>query len=485
MTDSARSTSERDRGHGHGHGHGSGDGGPASRRVRRTLAFVLVPFAIASLVGVALLYPFGSPHRSGSDLGFGRNPVDGVIVAAAESSCSTAGSDDSPSEPAGKNSGCLRMRVRLQEGPAAGSTIEQVVPIGPDTPAFAVHDAVVLAYSGSDPTSPSSYRIVDFQRGGWLLALAALFAAAVLVLGRWRGLLSLAALLLSFTVLVGFVFPAILAGRDPLAVAVVGAGLIMFTVLYLTHGASAQTSTAVLGTLVSLSVIGVLSALFSALTDLTGLNENTSTLVNALGSDVDPRGLLLAGVVIGALGVLDDVTVTQTSVVWELRRTDPALTWRELYGAGLRIGRDHVASAVNTLVLAYAGTSLPLLLAYSLSGHSFTAIVTSQAVAQEVVRTLVGSIGLVAAVPATTAIAAAVARSDTDAGRPADPGATPSILEVVRRAAAEGATRRTVPIGRPPASRNGPVRSLIASQDVGRNRVSAQSRDELRDVVGS
>jgi uncharacterized membrane protein len=232
---------------------------------------------------------------------------------------------------------------------------------------------------------------------------------AVLLLGRWQGLAALGALILSFVVLILFVLPAIIAGQSPLPVAVVGAGLIMFIVLYLTHGLTARTSTAVLGTMVSLAMIGALGALFSAVSKLTGLDEQTANLVAVLGHGIDTRGLLLAGAIIGALGVLDDVTVTQTSAVWELRRANPSLSGRELYAAGLRIGRDHMSSVVNTLVMAYAGAALPLLLAFSVSGRSLGEIFTAQQVAQEVVRTLVGSIGLVAAVPVTTALAAIVA----------------------------------------------------------------------------
>ena len=204
-------------------------------------------------------------------------------------------------------------------------------------------------------------------------------------------------------------------------IAVAGAGATMFVALYLTHGMSARTSAAVLGTMVSLSLIGVLSAVFSAATDLTGLDEDTSSLIGLLGVPIDARGLLLAGIVIGALGVLDDVTVTQTSAVWELRAANPNLTWRQLYSAALRIGRDHVSSAVSTLVLAYAGAALPMLLAYTLSGRSFGEIVSSQTVAQEVVRTLVGSIGLVAAIPVTTALAALVVTRQRGDAEPSEP----------------------------------------------------------------
>jgi uncharacterized membrane protein len=245
-----------------------------------------------------------------------------------------------------------------------------------------------------------------------MLWLAVLFAVAVVLLGRWKGLASLAALGFSIGVLLVYVLPAILAGSNPVVVGVLGAGVIMFGTLYLSHGVSARTSTAVVGTLLSLGLIGLLGSAFSAATRLTGLGADTANLIAVLGTGIDARGLLLAGVVIGALGVLDDVTVTQTSAVWELRRANPGLSSRQLYTAALRIGRDHISSAVNTLALAYAGAALPLLLAFSVSGQSFGTLITAQDVAQEVVRTLVGSIGLVAAVPITTLIAAVVARRD-------------------------------------------------------------------------
>ena len=275
--------------------------------------------------------------------------------------------------------------------------------------------------------------------------LAALFAAAVLVLGRWRGLAALAALAVGFAVLLVFVLPSILDGHNPLAVAVVGAGVIMFAVLYLTHGLSARTSTAVLGTLVSLALIGALGAGFTAAARLTGL-----------GVGIDTRGLLLAGMVIGALGVLDDVTVTQTSAVWELRRANPTLGARALYGAAMRIGRDHVSSAVNTLVLAYAGASLPLMLLFSVSGRGLGEVATSQDVATEIVRTLVGSIGLVASVPVTTAVAALVASREQPAGHE-EPGRAASPRRRARRRAAPPAAR-TPPPAPPAAPGTGPAR---------------------------
>ena len=383
-----------------GHGHGHTPATPAGRRVRVFIAALLVPCALATLVGVVLLWPTGElPPTTAAT----QQPVRAEVVATRATACS---------EGDEVGDGCAGVVVRMADGPRAGRDLVQIVPVEPGSPRFAVGDRVVLGWSGGDPEDPGSYQIVDFQRGSPLLWLAVAFAVAVLLLGRWRGLAALIALGLSFLVLLVFVLPAILAGHDPLAVAVVGACLIMFAVLYLTHGLSARTSTAVLGTLLSLALIGVLGAVFAAAAELTGLDDQTSNLIATLGTGVDARGLLLAGVIIGALGVLDDVTVTQTSAVWELHRAGPGMGPGALFAAAMRIGRDHVASAVNTLVLAYAGAALPLLLLFTVSGRGLGEVLTAQDVATEVVRTLVGSIGLVASVPITTALAALVASRD-------------------------------------------------------------------------
>ena len=388
-----------------GHGHGHGPIEPASGRVRLLLALILVPFALATLVGVALSWPGDEPPAA-ADVGFGQRPVRGEVTATSATSCNVDGVGT------GQEPECIALTILLRDGAAPGRTIEQVLPDEPSTPNFTTGDRVVLAFTGGDPVDPSSYQVRDFQRGAPMLWLAVLFAVAVVLLGRWKGLASLAALGFSFGVLLVYVLPAILSGSDPVVVGVLGAGVIMFGTLYLSHGVSARTSTAVVGTLLSLGLIGLLGSAFSAATRLTGLGADTANLIAVLGTGIDARGLLLAGVVIGALGVLDDVTVTQTSAVWELRRANPGLSSRQLYTAALRIGRDHISSAVNTLALAYAGAALPVLLAFSVSGQSFGTLITAQDVAQEVVRTLVGSIGLVAAVPITTLIAAVVARRD-------------------------------------------------------------------------
>ncbi|WP_051581736.1 YibE/F family protein [Pseudonocardia acaciae] len=376
---------------------------PAGRRVRVLLAALLVPCAIASVAGVLLLFPFhGAPSAPGLKTQFVHAQVKVVAAADCAQSATPAAQDAK---------GCLALSLIMNDGPRAGKGIVSLVPAGPGSPRYAVGDRVVLSYAGGDPADPSSYTVSDFERSTSLWVLAVLFAAAVILLGRWRGLAALVALGVSFVVLLAFVLPAILDGRNPLAVAVVGSCLIMFAVLYLSHGVSARTSTAVLGTLVSLGLIGVLGAVFTSATRLTGLDDDALQLIAALGprAAIDPRGLLLAGFLIGALGVLDDVTVTQTSAVWELRAANPRLGAGALFAAAMRIGRDHVSSAVNTLVLAYAGAALPLMLAFTLVDRGIGETIGTQTVATEVVRTLVGSIGLVASVPITTGVAALVA----------------------------------------------------------------------------
>jgi uncharacterized membrane protein len=204
-----------------------------------------------------------------------------------------------------------------------------------------------------------------------MLLLVALFVAAVVAFGRWRGLFVIAGVGVSMVVLVGFVLPALLNGEAPIWVALVGTSAVALPALYLAHGLSERTSVAVLGTVASLLLTCLLGGVFVELTHLTGLASEEVGFLQAFGGQLDFAGLLLAGIVIGALGVLDDVTVTQVAAVWELHVAKPGATARQLYDAGVRIGRDHIASTVNTLVLADAdaGASLPLLLLFKTAGR--------------------------------------------------------------------------------------------------------------------
>jgi len=252
--------------------------------------------------------------------------------------------------------------------------------------------------------------------------LVILFAAAVLVLGRLRGLGALAGLVASIAVLTVFLLPSINEGRSPLAVSLVAASLVAFIALYLAHGVNLATSVALVGTLISLAVTGALALGFVAACNITGLADETVLALQASVGEFDVRALLLAGIIIGSLGVLDDVTVTQVAAVSELHGAHPHRPPRPLYRAALRIGRDHISSTVNTLVLAYAGASLPLLLLFTQAGRSISSLATSEIVAIEIIRALVGSIGLVLSVPLTTGLAvAALPRPAAEATGPPGP----------------------------------------------------------------
>lgn len=274
-------------------------------------------------------------------------------------------------------------------------------------------DLEVLAVSPVDPAL--QYQFADFQRRGTLLWLAILFAVVVVGFGGWRGAASLIGLAASVVVLLMFVLPAILDGRSPVLVAVVGASAIAFLALYTAHGFNRMTTVAVIGMLAALGLTAALSAVVVVASRFTGFAGEESSLLSLFGT-VDVRGLVLAGIVLGAAGALDDVTVTQASAVWELRAANASLGSGELFRRGLRIGRDHIASTVNTLLLAYAGAALPLLVLFVLSQESLGSVANSEVVAIELVRTLVGSIGLVAAVPFTTWLAALVAAPTSGGG---------------------------------------------------------------------
>lgn len=394
------------------------------RVARWTVALLVLGLCVATVVGLLLLRPTGAAKAlRGPDAG---TAVAGTVVAIRPSACGNAVASGDESGTAAPSGGgpqrCSFVQIRLDDGPESGRQVSQL--IGTEVvPNLSVGSAVVLARAnGTGIPFAERYQLVDAARGRPLLLLAVLFALAVVLLGRGRGALALLGLALSLLVVVSFLVPALLSGRPPLLTALVGASAVMLLVLLLAHGANLRTGVAILGTSASLLLIVGLSTLFVRLASLSGLSSEDAFYIRSLFGQIDLRGLLLAGIVIGALGILDDVTVTQVSTVWELRAANASLSRRELYTAALRVGRDHIASTVNTLLLAYVGASLPLVVIFSTSGQSATTTLTSSVVAEEVVRTLSGSIGLVAAVPLTTVLAAllcpaAVARAQEPADR--------------------------------------------------------------------
>jgi uncharacterized membrane protein len=233
---------------------------------------------------------------------------------------------------------------------------------------------------------------------------------------RLRGLASLVGLAFAFFVMLQFLLPGLLGDSSPTLVSLVGSAAIMFVVLYLAHGFSARTTTALVGTLFGLTLVAVLGSVAVSAANLTGLTTEETVRLQLYDPTLDFSGLVLAGIVVAGLGVLNDVTITQASAIWQLHEVSPEITWRELYTRGMAVGRDHIASTVYTIVFAYAGAALPALLIFELSPQPLWTTITS-ALAEEVIRTLVGAIALVLAVPVTTAAGAFFAKAaDTAAG---------------------------------------------------------------------
>jgi uncharacterized membrane protein len=264
----------------------------------------------------------------------------------------------------------------------------------------------VLVTIGSRPDGVLTVYFVDFVRSDSLLWLVAIFVVVILAISRWKGLRSLLSMAFSFVVIIGYIIPHILAGEDPLRVSIIGSVIILGVTLYLTYGWNLKTHAAVLSMFLVLLITGTLATLSVSFTRLTGSgDENALFLLQMLNAQLNLRGLLLGGMIIGALGVLDDLVSTQASAVFELHHANESLGFRGLFRAVMRIGQDHVAATVNTLVLAYAGAALPMLLMFSLGRGTYGLLVNFEFIAEEIVRAMVGSLGLITAVPITTAIA--------------------------------------------------------------------------------
>jgi len=376
---------------------------------RRSVLAVLAGLALATLLGLVVLWPRGG----GPEL-----PA-GPQAGAREAEVVSASTRDCPPElPV-----CRRVQIEVLEGPQRGRPGAITLPADDTTPELSAGDHIrvlptrdpsVRLPPGTPPpqgaTAADTHIFVEFERRLPLLSLAVLFAALAVLFGRRRGALSLIGLAASLVVVTQFVVPAILDGKPPLLVALVGALAVMLTTTAITHGVGPKSSAAMLGSAATLLLTALLAVVFVDLAHITGFFSGEATLLSYRTSgELSPSGLVLAGIVIAALGVLDDVTVSQASTVMALRRADPSQSFRRLYDGAIGVGRDHLGATVNTLVLAYVGASLPVLLIFETQQTSFAGAVNREPVAEPIVATLVGSIGLIAAVPLTTALAALLA----------------------------------------------------------------------------
>jgi uncharacterized membrane protein len=394
---------------GAGHQHG-GERTRLTGPLAVALPAIVGALVVATAVGLWAYWPGEQDDTLLSgDTVYSVELVDGTVRAVEEGPC--------PGTLASVGEVCDLVEIEVTSGPTAAAddedptiaTLQQVPTAGSGS--AAVGDKVVLGYS-AQAEEGFQYYFADYQRRSPLFWLAVLFAVAVILLGRWQGARALVALGISLAVIVGFVLPAILDGSPPVTVALLGASVVALVALYFTHGLNHGTTVAFLGTMASLALTGALAALFIELTHLTGLATEEAAYLQTFSAEIDLKGLLLAGIVIGTLGVLDDVTVTQVAAVEELHRAHPDAPGGEVWRGAMRIGRDHIGSTVNTLVLAYAGASLPLLLLFTQTDQSLVDVMNGEIIAVEIVRTLVGGIGLVASVPITTGLAVWVVRHE-------------------------------------------------------------------------
>lgn len=369
-------------------------------KTRSTLFIVIcLALGLGLLVVWALPYFFIPPRMDGVNATLGSQVERAQVIEILK---------EEPIEINGQTQTAQVVRVELLSGEYAGIPMEmeygryRAMPEGNN---LQPGDQVFVTL-GRRPDGALDVFFVDFVRERALLVLLGIFVAAILFMARWKGLRSLLALGFSLWVIIGYIIPHILAGEDPVQVSLVGAGLLLGVTLYLTYGWNLKTHASVLSMILVLLITGLLATMFLGIARLNGFGSEEALFLEQMSQvRINLRGLLLGGIIIGALGVLDDLVTTQAAVVFELHHTDPTLRWRNLFHKAMRVGQDHVSATVNTLVLAYAGSSLPMLLLFSLGNGNYDFLLNYELVSEEIVRTLVGSLGLMTAVPLTTLLA--------------------------------------------------------------------------------
>jgi uncharacterized membrane protein len=377
---------------------------PANRTLTSILAGIVALIAVAAALGMVLLWPSDVPHGPNPYSGPNVSRVEGTVMAVKPFDCNSSGigEDNTPMV----EGSCAHVTAQLTSGQSAKFTLDPTRYVG-----GGMHTGDDVKLIRIQPKGQSaSYEFYDFQRGAPLLLLAAAFAVVVATVGRLRGVFALVGVGVTLFALAKFVLPALLAGEPAIPVAVVGSTAIMLAVLYLAHGISVRTTSALFGTLFGIAFTAVAGLAATGWTNLTGVGDENDHLLVATAPHLSLSGVVAASMVIAGLGVLNDVTVTQASAVWEMRALKPAAHGWEIFASAMRIGRDHIASSVYTLVFAYAGSAMTIMLLVTAYQRGWAEIATSEQIAQEVARTLVGAIGLVLAVPVTTVIAVVLSR---------------------------------------------------------------------------
>ncbi len=387
--------------HSHAHPHDELDSGPPRPALATTLAAIVVALTVATIGAMIALWPHDVPAAQNPYGQKGVTTVDATVTKVSPFDCKSG--QQGPDGMVTVDGDCANVEARTAEGTAAfqldSARFRAGIDVGDEI------RVIRIAPDGQDPT----YEFLDFKRGTPLIVLSLVFAVLVVAVARWRGLFAIIGVGLTLLALTRWLLPALLAGESPILVAVVGSTAIMIMLLYLAHGVSIRTTSALFGTLFGIACTAFIGVLSTGWTSLNGIGSEDDQTLIATVSTLSMHEIVAASMVIAGLGVLNDVTVTQASAVWELRALQPVATRRSLFASAMRIGRDHIASSVYTLVFAYAGSAMTVLLLITAYQRGLAEMATTEQIAQEIVRTLVGAIGLVLAVPVTTAFAVALA----------------------------------------------------------------------------
>jgi uncharacterized membrane protein len=417
----------------HSHSHDIPDYGPPRRRLAALLTAIVVVIAALTIAAMFVLWPDSSkvPHDKNPYGGKGVSTISATVTKVTPFDCHSTGGEG-PDGQASVKGDCAHLGVKFKGGDTATLNLD------PTHYKAGIHvgdgiSVVKFAPAGQTP----SYQFLDYQRGVPLIVLAAIFAVVVIAIARWRGLFAIVGIGITLLALTKFMLPAFLAGESPVIVTVVGATAIMIVVLYLTHGVSIRTTSALFGTLVGIALTAGIGLAATGFTNLSGVGSEDDQTLIAVVPNIHLAGVVAASMVIAGLGVLNDVTVTQASAVWEMRALQPLARGATIFASAMRIGRDHIASSIYTLVFAYAGSAMTILLLITAYQRSLTEMATTEQIADEIVRALVGAIGLVLAVPITTVFAVWLAPKPRDEfDEPADtpPTPTPGRRRAVRTA---------------------------------------------------
>lgn len=384
---------------------------------RAILLGFLILAGIATIIGLIVQWPSNEPFNIRSDFattsGFATPRASGVVASDEPGVCNSPSAgklfEDKPIAMINpENKTCPRAIVDITSGANEGKRTLLMLGTDPSDPVLRAGDKIWLTETTTN--GDTTYSFADFERTSHLLWWLIGTAILIVLVGMQRGLLSLVGLALTMAMVSFFLIPALLRGGDPILLAIVGGSAVLFLALYIVHGVSWKTSSALAGTLVALGLAALLARFAISSANLRGLGNEDNLHILIYLPDVSIAGLMLCGFIVGALGVLNDVTVAQASTVQELVQADASASPVTNFFSAMRVGRDHIASMVYTLVLSYTGAALPSLILLSISGRPLMQILTGDIMATELLRSAVGALALVLAVPITTAVAAFTVR---------------------------------------------------------------------------